>query len=318
MGIVFVNYNSSRLLIDCIKSLVPDLGRCPIVVVDNNSTSDQKEALRSGIDELLVAETSPVVIWNSDNRGFGAAVNQGADRLLQDSAPEYLWILNPDTVAIGRPLTTLIKEAVTHTWDIATPLLIVPRGNGVSQIWFSRGELRPVSGESRHIDFKKPIDLESAKADGVPMTFCTGAAMLVRSDCWHDLGGLREDLFLYWEDAEFSLRARESGYRIGSIPKAQMIHHQGGSSDKSGLSSTFCYYYHRNRLILFGSSTIRKIDLLAGRGGYVTWKPILKAALLGDSNAVRACFRGIRDGWVGRLGPEKSQKNAGSGMEVDR
>ena len=63
------------------------------------------------------------------------------------------------------------------------------------------------------------------------MSFVTGAAMMMHISTFELIGGFREDLFLYWEDVDLSLRAGRAGVRMELVPDARVWHAEGGSAE---------------------------------------------------------------------------------------
>jgi GT2 family glycosyltransferase len=54
----------------------------------------------------------------------------------------------------------------------------------------------------------------------------TGCCLLVRRDCWEDLGGLDESFFLYYEDVDLCRRAWERGWTVWFEPGLRIVHHR--------------------------------------------------------------------------------------------
>ncbi|WP_297082392.1 glycosyltransferase family 2 protein [uncultured Demequina sp.] len=75
----------------------------------------------------------------------------------------------------------------------------------------------------------------------------TGCLLLTRRETWDGLGGMDERFFLYGEDAEFSGRAREHGFRPVIVPEATIIHAVGGSTEPGG---------RKMSLVLAGKATV--------------------------------------------------------------
>jgi GT2 family glycosyltransferase len=55
--------------------------------------------------------------------------------------------------------------------------------------------------------------------------WATGCCLLIRRDCWEQLGGLDPDYFLYYEDVDFCRRARERGWVVAYEPTPSAVHH---------------------------------------------------------------------------------------------
>jgi hypothetical protein len=65
--------------------------------------------------------------------------------------------------------------------------------------------------------------------------------MLIRRTVIEKIGSLDPAFFVYWEDTDFSLRARRFGYRLLHVPKATILHKVSRSS--GGDESPNVYYY---------------------------------------------------------------------------
>lgn len=73
-----------------------------------------------------------------------------------------------------------------------------------------------------------------------------GGACAISARAWRQLGGMRQDLFMYYEDTDFSYRLRRSGYSVEYVRQAQARHAHAASSDSA--SEAFTTWNTRNRL----------------------------------------------------------------------
>lgn len=73
-----------------------------------------------------------------------------------------------------------------------------------------------------------------------------GGACAISARVWRQLGGMRQDLFMYYEDTDFSYRLRRAGYRVQYVRQAQARHAHAASSDSA--SAAFTTWNTRNRL----------------------------------------------------------------------
>ena len=124
--------------------------------------------------------------------------------------------------------------------------------------------------------------------------FCNGACVIIRGEVFEKVGLLDHSFFLYWEDADFSMKAKRAGYKIYYYPGTCMWHKVSASTGGSG-SPTNDYFLTRNRFffamryaklrtkfaivrdtarIIFKGRTWQKwgaIDALLGRHGMGQW-----------------------------------------------
>ena len=78
--------------------------------------------------------------------------------------------------------------------------------------------------------------------------WASGAAMFVRADVWHQLGGLDDDFFAHMEEIDFCWRAKNAGYRVEYCPQSTVFHVGGGTLPKSNPRKTYLNF--RNNMAL--------------------------------------------------------------------
>ncbi|MFJ5961873.1 glycosyltransferase family 2 protein [Pseudarthrobacter oxydans] len=238
VGAVVVTYNSSADIHECLASLVA-AGVDDILVLDNGSKRDEVTATSSvcSLHSQVEFHASPA------NMGFGAGVNQ-AVRLLPPC--EFLWIINPDTVADKGSVAALKSVLLDGKYDIVSPQISTGEA-GDPTIWFDGGSLDLVSLRTQHHGIGNVV--QDPSGENIDCTFLTGCALFMRFETWKALGGFSERFFLYWEDAELSWRATQQGMSLGVTREARIFHSVGGSGDRSGKSPVYFYYMQRNRLL---------------------------------------------------------------------
>ena len=213
IDLIIVNYNTLPHLKSCLTS-IQKFTRQPhqVMVIDNNSTDGSKEFLQ----ELNGVK----VIANEQNLGYARACNQG---ILHGNS-KYLALLNSDIeVKEGwlEPLLTVLAEedvAVVGPKMINKEGYIV--GAGVDQIndsYWPRGWMEK---EEPGV-FDQQEDLISVG----------GACYLLKRDLLPVLGLFDEEYFFYFEELDYSLRAREKGYRVVYCPQSVVYHHHEGTLD---------------------------------------------------------------------------------------
>lgn len=300
--VVVVNFRSADYLQVCVESLLLS-GVGSITIVDNASG----DAERSALDQISSQDARIDLILSPSNLGFGAGVNLGVRRS-NAIAGDFVWVVNPDTaveLAAAQDLASAL--AGTHA-EIVSPL-ISTGGPGEESIWFAGGYVDYQKGVSWHVNAGE--DLRSITGDLFESSFITGAAPMMTRSTWDQLGGFREDLFLYWEDADLSIRAIAMGMRLAVVPSARIWHEQGGSTGQRGGGHSPGYYYYnqRNRLVVCRQKSSLG-QLLAGRGLRETLRLLAKPLLMETAPRwpkFASSLRGIWDGCRGvtGLGPVK-------------
>jgi GT2 family glycosyltransferase len=142
---VIVNWNGWRDTLDCLASLrEQDYRNLQIIVVDNGSTDDSVERIRSAFPEVTLIETG-------QNLGFPSGCNVGLRAGLTGDA-EFLWLLNNDTVCPPDTLRKLVRRAVANpdAGLVGTVLLYAHDPTKV-QAW-GGGRVRPWIAYTTHFE----------------------------------------------------------------------------------------------------------------------------------------------------------------------
>jgi GT2 family glycosyltransferase len=242
--IVIVNYRTASLVADCLDSLQPEVAAlhgARVVVVEGGSADGSVEQLTQAIKDRNYGDWVELLALR-DNRGFAAGNNAAIRRAITPSTgfrPEYIYLLNPDTVA--RP--GAVRELVAFM-----------REHPACGIAGSRCE--NADGSPRQVAFRFPTilgELESEAALGVvsrllmrsrvalPVStiphrtdWVSGAAMMVRSAVFEHIGLMDEEFFLYYEETDFAMRAARAGFETWAVPASRVIHYCGQSTGITG------------------------------------------------------------------------------------
>jgi len=193
------------------------------------------------------------VIRNSKNRGFAAACNQGA----QKSDADYLLFLNPDTVLIDDSLITplhFMQQPENSKIGICGIQLVDALGNvnrtcsrfpTPGMFFFRMLGLVYLFPQIFHGQLMTDWDhRENREVDQI-----MGAFFLVRRCLFEALGGFDERFFVYFEEVDFSLRARQADWSSFYLSDAQAYHKGGGTSEQ--VKAVRLFYSLRSR-ILYG------------------------------------------------------------------
>lgn len=205
--IIVLNYNGAQVIGACLNSVFRiNYPNFEVVVVDNASTD--------GSLEMVCRQFSRChFIKNEENLGFSAGNNLGIRFALERMADGIL-LLNSDTIVREDFLSRLVEVAESEPMvGILSPVIL----DSKEKIWFSGGRINWWKMGTMHTcDIKSTLPYETE--------FLTGCAMFVRSGVFKKIGLLDEDFFLYWEDTDFSVRAKRAGYRLMMVPEARIIH----------------------------------------------------------------------------------------------
>lgn len=204
--VIILNYNGKETIQACLNSVFQsDYPNFEVVVVDNDSKDGSFELARNFFSKAHF-------IKNQTNFGFGRG-NNVAIRFALERMADYIFLLNNDAAVETSTLSDLIKIAETKK-DIGIFSPIIYSGN---KLWFSGGDINWMQMKNEH----------RTKIPRKEISICeyvTGCAMLVKKEVFKKSGLFDEAFFLYYEDADFCLRARYSGFKSAVVKSAKVFH----------------------------------------------------------------------------------------------
>jgi GT2 family glycosyltransferase len=237
--IVIVNYKTADLTIDCLRSLVPEIGADPgvrVVITDNQSGDDSVARLNNFIAQQNLAATFEVLPL--DRNGGFAFGNNGALKPHLGHHPAYVLLLNPDTVVHRSAIHALVDFMNTHdAVGIAGSRLEDPDGTPQRSAFrfptisseFERGiRLGIVSKMLASRVVAPPVSEENSPSDWV-----AGASMIIRPAVFDRVGLMDEKYFMYFEEVDFCLQAKRAGWPCWYVPGSRVIHLVGAASELS-------------------------------------------------------------------------------------
>jgi GT2 family glycosyltransferase len=265
LSVVIVNWNVCELLRRCLHSLLdlaipeehsPGIWRLAtpkqapgallleVLVVDSASSDDSVAMVKS--------EFPQVRLYPSDtNLGYTGGNNLG----LCESRGQYVLLLNPDTEVLADALATLVRYMDAHP-DVGVigPQLLWPNGS----VQASRRRFPTLTTafiEStflqkwfpHHPALRRYYVLDRADDAISEVDWVTGACLLVRRAVVEQVGLLDDGYFMYSEELDWQKRMSAAGWRVVYLPTAQVVHHEGRSSEQVGAL----------RHVRFGRSKVR-------------------------------------------------------------
>jgi GT2 family glycosyltransferase len=180
-----------------------------------------------------------ILIKNNENYGFAEGNNIAIRYALETLKPDYVLLLNNDTVVDPNFLDELINIAESDSsigilgptiFDYKPPFRIQSAG---IRIRWNKGDTQDLTPES-------DLSVSSKEVDAL-----TGCALLARSDLINKIGLLDKKYFAYFEDVDWCVRARKAHYKIVYVPKGKVWHKGGATSNK--ITGFIIYLHTRNR-----------------------------------------------------------------------
>jgi len=215
-------------LFECLLSLSESTYTNVETIVVDNSDGGLTEELSFAFPAVRVARPPrPLTFAQAVNHGFRLAIGRGA---------EAGFLLNDDVTVHPQTLTLLAEEEAK-----AGPGVYAP------EIWPYEG----AAARTRFaIDWEKRLVVSqraSSTGGAGEIDYAEGSAVFISKRVFEALGGFDEALGFYYEDADFSVRARDAGFPVAEVPGARAWH-KGSVSAGRGLSPFKAYWRSRNAL----------------------------------------------------------------------
>ena len=232
LSVLYVNYDTTDLLVDSLKSLkqLDSKLRYEVIVVDNASTTLDKKP-------ILAAFPKAKIIESNENLGFGRGNNLGATA----ANGEYLWILNTDTIVPENNnidgLIAFLDDNESHA--AALPMLTNAEGEvqpaQVSHFPTATGlvlsipvrllvKLFPMTKR-----FFVGINLDYAPLRTADVEVAVAAALVLRRNIFNQVGGFSPEYFMFYEDSDLCKKMAEAGFKTRHFLDAHITHLWGKS-----------------------------------------------------------------------------------------
>jgi N-acetylglucosaminyl-diphospho-decaprenol L-rhamnosyltransferase len=221
LSVIIVNFcqwrNTWRLVRQLDHSELARSNRSEIIVVDNHSPSHPAMARLRHSDRVSLRRFSR-------NRGFARAVNEG----FRLSHGDWVLVLNPD-LSVGRGFLDQVRKTIQFL-EIQEPEVGIvgfrlKHPDGSPQA--SCGKFPTLSRTLMGLALpraRRKCQLET-EATRKEVPWLTGCCLLIRRECLQDVSGFDESYFLYYEDVDLCLRAREEGWKVIYEPSLDLTHH---------------------------------------------------------------------------------------------
>jgi len=216
VSIIVLNWNGLEDTVECLESLkkitYPDYD---IIVVDNGSEGDDARVLEERFGDYIH------LIRNDRNYGYTGGNNIGMRYALENSAPDYVLLLNNDTTVAPDLLDPMVRAA---GGDDSTGLVgpKVYYHGFPDRIYGAGGRVSMRTGRTFHIGMKERDSGQYDKQQEVD--YVPGCCLLIKRAVIDQVGLLDESYFCYWEETDYCFRARAAGYRSVYVPEAKIWH----------------------------------------------------------------------------------------------
>ncbi len=246
--VISVNYRNAADTAVCLASLRRSMTPLYIVVVDNSPNDPDLAPLQAAYPEVKFLSAP-------ENLGFGRGSNLGIRWALEHTNCEFVFIFNNDAAIQEDTVRQLERSMVLHPEaGILVPRIVYLDRPDV--LWYGGGDVDWRRGSAVVPGFYGDANAALALTAREVM-FATGCALFIRRSVLEDIGGFDPRFFMYEEDVELCLRAREAGIRIRYVPHSLVLHKCQGSVQKTGRSTGDIWNVNNPRLPFYAFHIIR-------------------------------------------------------------
>lgn len=199
-----VTFNHRQYIEKCLESMSQFTSN--LIIVDNNSTDGTVDFIEKNYPEINL-------IKNSDNKGYGASMNQGA----KVSKKKHLIFINPDIWVENNSIEELIKPIQKNEKLVTVPKVLLYDGSKINTcgITIHFTGLGFTQGLGQYPDkYNEQIYVKGL----------SGVCFAIQRDLFLEIGGFNESIFLYMEDTELSWNIKSLNLKILYIPSSIIYH----------------------------------------------------------------------------------------------
>ena len=248
VAVVILNYNGEKLFPVFLPSVVQYSNNdfIEIIIADNASTDDSVAFLKENYPTIRRIELS-------ENYGFAEGYNQALGILKEEKKFDYYVLLNSDVEVTENwftPIINIFEEDTEKNISAIQPKIRMHAEKHLFEHAGAAGGMIDYLGypfcRGRIFD---TLEEDTAQYDNqIPIFWATGAAMAIRAEVYHDLGGLDKDFFAHMEEIDLCWRIHHTGKKIIYCPESTVFHLGGGTLNP--MSERKAYLNFRNGLSL--------------------------------------------------------------------
>ena len=259
VAVVVVTHNRADLLTRLLDGLAAQSRRPDAVIVVDNASTDHTA-------EVLDARTDlPLDVITQDNLGGAGGFHAGV-RAAYDAGWDRVWLVDDDVVpapgclaalvavdedcliAVREDLTGTLVEKAAVEFDLRNPLAIRPKRSTVDSTYADRASMPPL------------VEVQNVAFEG----------FMVRRSVITEIGFPDPAFFIFYDDAEYAVRARRAGRHVWAVRDAVLVR-QLDFNQQHDLSGWKGFYMYRNLFV---------VHLRHGENALVRLKPWLITAVV--------------------------------------
>lgn len=284
VAVVVVTHNRADLLVGMLAGLAAQTRRPDVViVVDNASTDHTREVLEA---HAAAPDALALDVVHQDNTGGAGGFHTGVRRAY-DAGYERVWLMDDDVVpapdclavlmavdedcliAVREDLSgALVEKAAIH-FDLRNPLAIRPKRSAVDTVYADRASMPDL------------VEVQNVAFEG----------FMVRRGVIAEIGFPDPTFFIFYDDAEYAIRARRAGRRVWAVRDAVLVR-QLDFNQQHDLSGWKGFYMYRNLFVVhfrYGENVLVRL-----KPWMITLVVVLLSPLRGGRGEAANVTRAIR------------------------
>ncbi|MEW6011599.1 MAG: glycosyltransferase family 2 protein [Euryarchaeota archaeon] len=288
VSIIILNWNGWKDTIECLESVYKiNYSNYDVIIVDNGSNNNSVKKIKQYCDGKIIVESEffkynsynkpieikeyeeekifrcdndieksldlpsykkLIIIKNKQNYGFTKGNNIGINYSMHFLDPDYILLLNNDTVVEKNFLNKLVKvgEKNKKIGFLGPKIYFYNyKGkNNIIQYAGSKQNLWHFNPENKGI-----FEIDHGQYDKLELVeYVHGSCLLAKVEMIKDVGLLDEEFFSYREENDWGIRGYKKGWNSLYVPSSK-IWHKGGKSAGGNFSPLAVFYRTRNDFI---------------------------------------------------------------------
>lgn len=259
-----------------------------IIVIDAGSEDFFSNSYLGELEKFGLSPSLVTYLKLKENIGCAASYNLGAELAIQNGS-DYIFLINNDTILSEDTLTRLVQFAEQHPeiGMIGPKIYDYQKGLKSKLIQTIGGKF--ISGnyggwQTDKGQFEKPQEVD----------FVSGAACLIRANVIREIGLFDPDFFIWFEDVDFGIRAKQAGYKAYYYPAE--VWHKGSQSLSDRFNPRYAYYSTRNLIYIINKYKGKWKLLMAARLTTVGGKTFFGSLVLRRGETIASMIKGAKDG----------------------
>jgi GT2 family glycosyltransferase len=288
LSIITINYNgsesTSKLLASLSEQTDPDF---KTIVIDSASGEGDFYDLQNSVSKL---QFNIELVRNEKNLGFSGGNNVGIKKALQEGA-EWVLLLNNDAWVEKGFIAGLKLKLSKSGGIVGLPLI-----EGDYTAYY--GKIRWLKSTLKH----RYHPLYAATLRKNANYYAIGGGMAIHKNVFEKIGFLDEKYFLYFEDADFCIRASRAGINISFIDEPKARHQVSGTTKKLGSPLLLRYHYRNSLYFNFKNGPWYIVIAVWPWSFWVMKKQLLKIMFMIKRKESSAILKGVFDFYRNHMG----------------